>query len=813
MKLKIFLFVALLSSFAAQSQTIVGNTIQAYNNLTLHGKNVTGISNDSTLQANDSMKLPTQSAVKGYVDNRVNGLGTGTNNPDSLKGHDGSEYQLKTDSSFLGVIDPIQKVDDSTIRIRQSFIDSILHDVFFSSSTTSDSLFKTLHGVNYLIGIIDSKQGILYGCVVSYVSGLTYYVSSGAYKLGSTRYTWPGGYVTLPAADANYATKDDIILDSTGATFVAGTPSANPASPQLTGDQWLLSEVTVNATATVPAGVSASIIYDENTEWTHSQTLTVDYANTVSPFSGTTDAYVSSGTSGQYLQWINGSTFNPAAYTNLTFNIRLDASMTGKSNISVQMFNSVTNVSTSVVLGSANGFSKNTSGAYQTVTIPLSAFNFSGSPDRIRFTYTGNSFDAFRLDYVTLQAGVTGGGSSSYIDTTNLSRRIDSNSVAIAGKQDVLTLTTNNTSGAATLIDNILNIPQYSAGGTDSASVHVGHITVVGDSAVVFSDLKGNSDTVGISLLQYWKKNGNKLYNPLNTGIGDTDTPYAKLTVTKNGIFDSNISDSMGVMIGNLDTSSTVNQNSSPPLIFRNYGRNNSTGFFDSRVRIRTKGTIASSTLAPVFYIESSTDGGKTYNSMVTFSSAMTIPGQLNANSFSVNSGSISGLLTIGSGGGLTNNGVTRTGIRDIIGPTTTPYNYAASLHVESTTTGFLPPRLTTVQRDSINLVVTSVTVVSGGSGYASAPFITTSNPTIYNLNATFTATVSGGAITSVTVNNGGSFFRTPVLNYAGNAVLVPVMTQVLTPGLTAYITDATATDGSTGVMQTWNGSAWKNNW
>lgn len=32
-------------------------------------------------------------------------------------------------------------------------------------------------------------------------------------------------------------------------------------------------------------------------------------------------------------------------------------------------------------------------------------------------------------------------------------------------------------------------------------------------------------------------------------------------------------------------------------------------------------------------------------------------------------------------------------------------------------------------------------------------------------------------------------------------------------PGGTVYCTDCTATDASTGVMQTWNGSAWKNNW
>lgn len=74
-KLKSLLFVALLAfSFAGEAQTIVGNSVQIYSNLTLHGKKVTDISNDSTLAANDSMKLPTEFAVKGYVDNKITGF-------------------------------------------------------------------------------------------------------------------------------------------------------------------------------------------------------------------------------------------------------------------------------------------------------------------------------------------------------------------------------------------------------------------------------------------------------------------------------------------------------------------------------------------------------------------------------------------------------------------------------------------------------------------------------------------------------------------------------------------------------------------
>ncbi len=57
-------------------------------------------------------------------------------------------------------------------------------------------------------------------------------------------------------------------------------------------------------------------------------------------------------------------------------------------------------------------------------------------------------------------------------------------------------------------------------------------------------------------------------------------------------------------------------------------------------------------------------------------------------------------------------------------------------------------------------------------------------------------------------------------INMFGNGVILPIATtaqrdafSVVEPGMTIYNTNATATDGSTGVMQVWNGSTWKNAW
>jgi hypothetical protein len=76
------------------------------------------------------------------------------------------------------------------------------------------------------------------------------------------------------------------------------------------------------------------------------------------------------------------------------------------------------------------------------------------------------------------KGGGGGGGGASWGDITGtLSDQTDLNT-ALSAKQNTLTLTTTGTSGAATLVDSTLNIPQYSGGGgihalLSSASGHI----------------------------------------------------------------------------------------------------------------------------------------------------------------------------------------------------------------------------------------------------------------------------------------------------------------------------------------------------
>jgi hypothetical protein len=151
------------------------------------------------------------------------------------------------------------------------------------------------------------------------------------------------------------------------------------------------------------------------------------------------------------------------------------------------------------------------------------------------------------------------------------------------------------------------------------------------------------------------------------------------------------------------------------------------------------------------------------------------------------------------------------------IGKLTAP-TPGAMLDVDNPGTAFLPPRGTQTQRDSINLQISSVTVTTAGTGYTSFPTVTiTAGPTYGNNNATITGTISGGGLATATATLTGHFNNTPTLTLSGGGgsggVLTPVMTQVLVAGMTYYCTNCTATDSSTGVLQVWNGSSWKNAW
>jgi lysophospholipase L1-like esterase len=80
-----------------------------------------------------------------------------------------------------------------------------------------------------------------------------------------------------------------------------------------------------------------------------------------------------------------------------------------------------------------------------------------------------------------------------------------------------------------------------------------------------------------------------------------------------------------------------------------------------------------------------------------------------------------------------------------------------ARLSINSITEGFLPPRMTTTQRDAMATILGFGII--GGSGYTSTPTLTITGGG--GTGATATSVISGGSITSVTLTNAGTGYTT----------------------------------------------------
>jgi hypothetical protein len=324
--------------------------------------------------------------------------------------------------------------------------------VTFVSSATVDTVKYWINGTATTAGYIDRKEGLISGGVVSWASGLTFDVTAAVYHLQGVRYTSAAGSITLNAADATHPRIDVIALNTSGQIVkITGTPAASPAEPQIDpATQVFLTSVHVAATATTPTGVSRLLVYDENTEWTGSTTGTVSANfNGTTPSSGTKSTTISSWSNGAAVHY-TGTSQTPGSYTTLKLRVRLSGPLSSNQNISVVFVNSGTVVSNAVNL-TAYGFMKTMLSDYQTISIPMSGFAFSGTSfDRVQLNLSGNVSSTVNIDVVELQGGITQ-SSPTYTD---------------AQARKAISLTTTGTSGAATY-DNttgVLNIPQYGGG-------------------------------------------------------------------------------------------------------------------------------------------------------------------------------------------------------------------------------------------------------------------------------------------------------------------------------------------------------------
>ncbi len=260
------------------------------------------------------------------------------------------------------------------------------------------------------------------GCGVEYVSGLTFTVGACTYTIGGVQYNSPLTLLTLAAADPSNPRIDVIIVDDTGtASAITGTPAASPAQPTVDySTQLPLNLVLVNATASTPSGIVATLLYDENVEWTATCSTNLNCASTNNPYHGTKDIEATAAVLGNNFTLVKPAfgTVDLSTQNTLVFYIRSKAKWpsgngagaNGLRTLSLFWLNGSTQVGLQVVLkDGAFGFSSSNTTSYQQISIPISTFGTgSNLVTTLKAQVTGNgggSSFGWYIDEVTLQSG------------------------------------------------------------------------------------------------------------------------------------------------------------------------------------------------------------------------------------------------------------------------------------------------------------------------------------------------------------------------------------------------------------------------
>jgi len=289
-------------------------------------------------------------------------------------------------------------------------------DLLPIGDATTGQLKTTTYGA--LSGI--TEDGVISGGIVTWTgTGLVFNISACIYILNGVRYTSPFSTLTLAAADPTNARIDVFAVNtSSQVVVIQGTPAVNPIEPE--GDTATtlgLTNVTINAGATTPNGVTRDLIYDENasspTEWNKTIQASVPNANfsynaaDTSQFNtGTKSLRITSGNYSSLSNFNKGSIINIADYNSLSFAIRLTSSF-GTRNFQINFYNGATSIGF-YRINTVNtvGFNGNLLNAWQKITIPFSLISFNQNKFTIIEFQTGPTSITYYLDTICLNGGI-----------------------------------------------------------------------------------------------------------------------------------------------------------------------------------------------------------------------------------------------------------------------------------------------------------------------------------------------------------------------------------------------------------------------
>lgn len=256
-----------------------------------------------------------------------------------------------------------------------------------------------------------NPNALLDGGQVIWISGYDFVVQAATYQILGENYASPQTSVTLDTADPTFDRFDVFAVDINGdVVVIEGTPAADPVKPVVDpATQLELTFVRVQA-ATGPINLSSLAIYNENVEWTSSESGTsINLASTNNPYSGTVDVEATAMPAGDWFQFVGPGPGVITSRDNLTFFIRSKAQWPNPKGLVMQWSNGTTPVGVPVTLSNGQfNFNSAITANYQAIVVPLYLFGITGLEiDRIRFTCAGGGGGiGFYFDLCSVQGGI-----------------------------------------------------------------------------------------------------------------------------------------------------------------------------------------------------------------------------------------------------------------------------------------------------------------------------------------------------------------------------------------------------------------------
>lgn len=259
---------------------------------------------------------------------------------------------------------------------------------------------------------------------VTWVSGLTFYISDCVFVIDETIYEAEGGEVTLSAADATNPRIDVFYADIDGTTGVLeGSAAADPTKPAVdTLERVELSFALVDAMATTPTGVSNTVVYDEDDDWTTAQSGTgADKDSTVDPAAGTKHIAFIAAAKRAYVSLTPSAEVSTGAYTKITFQFKPVDLATLGNNATFALLEFYRGNRRAAIVSLSHGtygIDKNLA-QYQTISVPISDVKLA-SFDSMRIVHLRAGRSMY-FDNIYLQTGTyePAAGNYAYTDISN----------------------------------------------------------------------------------------------------------------------------------------------------------------------------------------------------------------------------------------------------------------------------------------------------------------------------------------------------------------------------------------------------------